>query len=141
MNLSMFFPLMAVPDAAAASGGGGIGSLVSSFVPFILIIGIFYLLIIRPQNKKQKEAQKMLANLKKGDRIITVGGIHGTIQSVKESSVIVKVDDYTKIEFSRSSISTVESGKEEKADKVEKIEDKKEEKAPDTNKDAKEESK
>jgi preprotein translocase subunit YajC len=121
MNLS-FFPLMGNLGAPASGGetGGGFGSLVSSFVPFILIIGIFYLLIIRPQNKKQKDTQKMLSNLKKGDRIVTIGGVHGTIQSVKESSVIVKVDEYTKMEFSRSAISNVDaSAKDEKSeDKV-----------------------
>jgi len=78
-------------------------------VPIVLVILIFYFLIIRPQNKKQKETQKMLANLKKGDKIVTIGGIHGTIQNVKEQAqtVIVKVDENAKLEFSRSAISTV----------------------------------
>jgi preprotein translocase subunit YajC len=62
----------------------------------------------------------MLSALKKGDRIVTIGGIHGTIQSVKEQSVIVKVDDSVKIEFSRSAISTVEvAAKEEKSESKE----------------------
>jgi preprotein translocase subunit YajC len=110
--------------ASAGPGAGGTGSIVSTFVPFILIIVIFYFLIIRPQNKKQKETQKMLSALKKGDRIITVGGIHGVISTVRESSVVVKVDENTKIEFSRSAIATVSE-----VGKVEKIEDKAEEKA------------
>jgi preprotein translocase subunit YajC len=97
-------------------GGSGATSLMT-FLPFIAIIAIFYFLIIRPQNKKQKETQKMLAALKKGDRVVTIGGIHGTIQSVKEQSVIVKVDDSVKIEFSRSAISTIEAAaKEEKSE-------------------------
>jgi preprotein translocase subunit YajC len=78
-----------------------------SFAPFILIIAIFYFLIIRPQNKKQKETQKMLSALKKGDKVVTVGGVHGTIASVKENSVLVKVDDNVKIEFSRSAIASI----------------------------------
>jgi preprotein translocase subunit YajC len=98
-----------------------------SFLPFILIIGIFYFLIIRPQNKKQKETQKMLSALKKGDKIVTIGGVHGTIQSVKESSVIVRVDDNCRIEFSRSAISGVDAAAKE--DKTEKIEDKTEDAA------------
>jgi preprotein translocase subunit YajC len=102
------------------------GSLMS-FLPFVLIIGIFYFLIIRPQNKKQKETQKMLAALKKGDKVVTIGGVHGTIQSVKEGSVIVKVDENCKMEFSRSAISSVEAAAKE--DKAEKIEDKTEETA------------
>jgi preprotein translocase subunit YajC len=92
------------------------------FVPFIAIIAIFYFLIIRPQNKKQKETQRMLGALKKGDRVVTIGGIHGVIQTVKEQSVILKVDDSVKLEFSRSAISSVESVAKE--DKPEKIEDK-----------------
>jgi len=114
MNTFVLPLLMGAPDQAAA--GGTTASLISTFVPFGLVILIFYFLIIRPQNKKQKETEKMLAALKKGDKIVTIGGIHGVIQSVKEGSVVVKVDDSTKIEFSRSAIaSVVESAKAEKA--------------------------
>ncbi|MCL2319856.1 MAG: preprotein translocase subunit YajC [Treponema sp.] len=88
------------------------------FLPLVAIIAIFYFLILRPQNKKQKDTQKMLAALKKGDRVVTIGGIHGVIQSVKESTVIVKVDDNVKLELSRSAISSVSSqAKEEKEEK------------------------
>jgi preprotein translocase subunit YajC len=114
--------LLGAPDAAAA--GAGPGSFVSTLVPFAMIIAIFYFLIIRPQNKKQKETQRMLSALKKGDKITTIGGIHGVIQSVKENSVIVKVDEDTKIEFSRSAISGVEASAKE--EKIEKLEEKKE---------------
>jgi len=89
-----------------------------SFLPLVAIIAIFYFLILRPQNKKQKETQKMISALKKGDRVITIGGVHGVIQSVKESTVIIKVDENTKMEFNRGAISSVSSqGKEEKDDK------------------------
>jgi preprotein translocase subunit YajC len=128
MNSFVFSLLLGAPDGAGA--GGGSGSLISTFIPFALIIGIFYFLIIRPQNKKQKETQRMLGALKKGDRVITIGGVHGVIQSVKESSVVVKVDENTKIEFSRSAISTVESGG--KNEKVEKADGKKTEAIEDT---------
>jgi len=107
--------LMAAPqsaDGAAASPGSGL----LSFLPLAAIIAIFYFMIIRPQSKKQKETQKMLAALKKGDRVVTIGGIHGTIQSVKESSVVVKVDENTKIEFTRSAVSSVESVSKDKDD-------------------------
>jgi preprotein translocase subunit YajC len=109
--------LMAAPQGGSE---GGPGSFVTTLIPFALIIGIFYFLIIRPQNKKQKETQRMLGALKKGDKVVTIGGIHGVIQSVKESSVIVKVDENTKMEFSRSAISNVVS-----EGKGEKIEEKK----------------
>jgi preprotein translocase subunit YajC len=114
--------LMAAPDGGAAPQGGGA---FLQFVPFIAIIAIFYFLIIRPQNKKQKETQRMLGALKKGDRVVTIGGIHGVIQTVKEHSIILKVDDNVKLEFNRSAISNVESvAKEEKPEKGGKIEDK-----------------
>ena len=82
------------------------GSLLSMILPIALIFVIFYFFIIRPQNKKQKETQKMIDALKKGDKIVTIGGIHGVISSTKEQSVIVKVDENAKIEFSRSAIAT-----------------------------------
>jgi preprotein translocase subunit YajC len=114
MNSFFFSLLMAAPQGAGDGASGPLGSL-GAFLPLIAIFGIFYFLIIRPQNKKQKETQKMLAALKKGDKIVTIGGIHGVIQSVKESTVIVRVDDNTKLEFSRSAVSNIESpGKEEK---------------------------
>ncbi|GHV68992.1 hypothetical protein AGMMS49928_09930 [Spirochaetia bacterium] len=117
MNSFALFLLMAPPQGAE---GGGAGSLITTFIPFILIIGIFYFLIIRPQNKKQKDTQKMLSALKKGDKIVTIGGVHGVIQSVKEHTVVVKVDENSRLEFSRSAISSVEA-----ASKEEKPEEKK----------------
>jgi preprotein translocase subunit YajC len=112
---------------AAPEGGASGGSAVLQFVPFIAIIAIFYFLIIRPQNKKQKETQRMLGALKKGDRVVTIGGIHGVIQTVREHSVILKVDDNVKLEFNRSAISSVETvAKEEKSEKSGKLEDKRE---------------
>ena len=105
MNTFVLPPLFAGPAGGAEAASGPAGIL--SFLPFILIIAIFYFLIIRPQNKKQKETQKMLEALKKGDKIVTIGGIHGTISNVKEKTVVVKVDDNTKLEFTRSAIATV----------------------------------
>jgi preprotein translocase subunit YajC len=122
---SFVLPLLLGAPQGGAGAGGGTSSMISTFVPFILIIAIFYFLIIRPQNKKQKETQKMLAAIKKGDKVVTVGGVHGVISTVRESSVVVKVDDNTKIEFSRSAIATVSE-----VSRVDKIEDKAEEKAP-----------
>jgi preprotein translocase subunit YajC len=114
----MFSLLLGAPQGGAE--GGGAGSMISTFIPFILIIGIFYFLIIRPQNKKQKDTQRMLSAVKKGDRIVTIGGVHGVIQNVKDSSVVVKVDENTKIEFSRSAIaSVVDAGGKAGKDKIE----------------------
>jgi len=105
MNNFVFYLLMAAPQ-----GGGeppGAGSLLTNIIPFAAIILIFYFLLIRPQNKKRKETEKMLSALKKGDKVVTIGGIHGTVQNVKESTVLLKVDENVKIEFLRSAVSSV----------------------------------
>lgn len=109
-----FIPFLQAAQGAAPSASAT-GSLVTSFLPIALIILIMYLFLIRPQSKRQKETEKMLNALKKGDKIITIGGIHGTISSVKEKTVIVKVDDDAKIEFNRTAISSVELSDAEKA--------------------------
>ena len=117
-----FIPFLQAGGAGSASTSS---SLVGSLLPFLLIIVIFYLFLIRPQNKKQKETQKMLDALKKGDKVITIGGIHGTVSSVKENTVIVKVDDACKLEFNRTAISSVELTEAEKAKLAEEANSKK----------------
>jgi len=115
MNNFVFSLLMAAPQAGDGAQGGG--SFITSIIPFAAIILIFYFLIIRPQNKKRKETEKMLSALKKGDKIVTIGGIHGTVQRVNESTVLVKVDDNVKIEFLRSAVSSVVTASKEIEDK------------------------
>ena len=100
---------------AAGSAPSASGSLLGTLFPFLLIIVIFYFFLIRPQNKKQKETEKMHNALKKGDKVITIGGIHGVVSSVKEKTVILKVDDDCKMEFNRTAISSVELSEAEKA--------------------------
>ena len=102
------------------------GNPILSFLPIILIIAIFYFLIIRPQNKKRKETEKMHAGLKKGDRVVTIGGLYGTIHSVKDTTVVLKADDNVKLEFLKSAISSIIT---QAAPKEEKIEEKEKEKA------------
>jgi len=77
-----------------------------SFLPFIAIFAVMYFLMIRPQQKKQKQHQAMLNELKKGDRIITSGGIYGTISGIKEKEaiLIIKIDDNVKVELARGSV-------------------------------------
>jgi preprotein translocase subunit YajC len=106
---------------AAPAAGNPTGSMISTLVTFGLVFVIFYFLIIRPQNKKQKEAKAMIAAVKKGDKVITAGGVHAVVYSVKEKTVILKVDENTKMEFSKSAIASVEIDKveakaEDKAD-------------------------
>jgi len=76
-------------------------------MPLILMFVIFYFLLIRPQQKKQKAHQKMISELKKNDDIITSGGIHGTIVNVKDATYTVRVDDNVKIEVSKSAVTGV----------------------------------
>lgn len=94
--------LMAAPGADGSSG-----SIVPTLVTFGLVFVIFYFLIIRPQNKKKKDAAELLKALKKGDHVVSIGGIHGTIQSLKDDTVVLKIDGSTKITMSRSAVSTV----------------------------------
>lgn len=91
------------------SGGSGQANPLALWLPIILIFAIMYFLIFRPQAKKQKQHRMMMDTLKKGDKIITAGGIYGTIVGVKEkeNSVIVKIDDNTKIELAKGSVAQV----------------------------------
>lgn len=102
-----------------AAAGNTSMSMVSTLITFGLVFVIFYFLIIRPQNKKQKEAKKMIEAVKKGDKVVTIGGVHGTVASVKDGTIVVKVDDTCKIEFSKSAISAVTAKGEEKPEDAE----------------------
>lgn len=73
----------------------------------ILIFVVFYFMLIRPQQKKQKETQKMLESLRSGDKVVTTAGIFGTVTNVKEKTVIVRIADNVKVEMLRSAIQTV----------------------------------
>jgi len=123
------YSLIMAMGTTATSADTTQGSMVTTLVTFGAIILIFYFLIIRPQKKRDKEAKDMLASMKKGDKIVTIGGIRGTVAVVKESTVVIKVDDNTRIEFSKNAISqildrkpeTASSSKKEKAEKVEKV--------------------
>ena len=86
---------------------GGMELILSSIVPFLLIIVIFYFLILRPQQKRQKERAKLLESIKKGDKVITAGGIHGTVEGLEEKTLLVKVADNVKLKMERSAISTI----------------------------------
>ncbi len=78
-----------------------------SFIPMVVVIGIIYFLIIRPQQRQQKEHRKMVDNLKAGDRVLTQGGIYGTVASLKGGIVQVKIAENTKVEVTRASITQV----------------------------------
>ncbi len=94
---------------AGGQGGAEGGSAFMSFLPLILIIVIMYFLILRPQAKKQKDRQKMLDAVKKGDEVVTAGGIHGKVVGLKNDDkvLLIKVDDNVKLEVDRTAISGI----------------------------------
>lgn len=100
-------------DATAAteelSGAATIVSLLGSLLPMILIFVVFYFFLIRPQRKKDKQVKDMLANLKNGDRVCTIGGIYGTIINIKDDTITLSVgNDNVKLVFARWAIRNVE---------------------------------
>ncbi|MDZ4133296.1 MAG: preprotein translocase subunit YajC [Dethiobacteria bacterium] len=80
---------------------------VGPFIPLILLFVIFYFLLIRPQQKTQKKRQEMLSNLKKGDRVVSIGGIHGVIKEIDETIISLRVADNLNLKFSRAAIDKV----------------------------------
>lgn len=93
--------------APPADGQGGSGGMISTLIMFGAIFAIFYFMIIRPQQKRQKEHQKMLEALQKGDKIVMTGGIHGTVAGIEEKTILVDVGNNVKIKFERSAIASV----------------------------------
>ncbi len=96
---------------APPSDGGGGGGFISTIIMFGAIFLIFYFMIIRPQQKRAKERDKLLSNLQKGDKIVTSGGIHGTIAGLDEKTALIQVSDNVKMKFERSAISSVIASK------------------------------
>jgi len=94
----------AMGQTAQNSGAQGAASGWVSFLPIILMILIFYLILIRPQQKKEKERKKMIESLQKGDRVLTAGGIYGVIDTVKDDLYVIKIASNAKVEFSKSAI-------------------------------------
>ncbi len=101
----MIFNFLFLMGGPGAQGAGGMTPML---LMFGAIFAIMYFLMIRPQQKKQREHQKMLEALQKNDRVVTIGGIYGTIQGIKEQdknkTIILKIDDNVKIEVKLSAI-------------------------------------
>jgi preprotein translocase subunit YajC len=93
---------------------GGGGNFLVAILPWLLIFGVFYVLIILPQRKRQRELQQTIANLKAGDRIVTSGGIIGTITAVRETSLLLRSADKSIIEVSRSAVAGLQTEEEKK---------------------------
>ena len=95
--------------AAAGGGGGGGGgtSAFSGFIPIILLFGVFYFLLIRPQQKKSKEHRGMIERLKRDDQVITTGGLYGRITGITENSVTLEIAEKVRVKVLRGQISAV----------------------------------
>ncbi|HHT36476.1 MAG: preprotein translocase subunit YajC [Candidatus Wallacebacter cryptica] len=87
----------------------GAGGLLGLLMPFVIMLVVVYFFMIRPQQAQQKERQAMLDALKKGDRIITIGGIHGEITKLSEDTVTIRVADKTEIVISKSGVGSVKN--------------------------------
>lgn len=81
-------------------------------LPFVLMFGVLYFLLIRPQQKRQRERTQLLSSLKKGDRVVTIGGLHGTIVDLTDEKATLKVGDNSRLVFERSAINAIASGDE-----------------------------
>jgi len=97
--------LYAMAQQPSTAQGGG--SAFISLVPIILIFVIFYLLLILPQQRKQKEHQKLLSSLKRGNKVITTGGIHGLITRVNDNTVMIKASEKCEITVDKSAVSRI----------------------------------
>ncbi|MEK7250433.1 MAG: preprotein translocase subunit YajC [Bacteroidota bacterium] len=92
---------------ASPPGDGGGGSLISTLIMFGSIIAIFWFMILRPQQKKGKQHQHMIDALKKGDKVVMSGGLHGTIAGLDEKTILVQVADNVKMKFDKGAIASV----------------------------------
>jgi preprotein translocase subunit YajC len=86
---------------------GGLGAL-GVLLPMILIIGVFYIIFIRPQKKRQRELQETISQLKAGDRVVTTGGIIGTITTVRDTSFLIRSADKSILEIARSAVAGIQ---------------------------------
>lgn len=100
-------------NAIALLQSGSGAAAVANFLPIVAIGLVFYFLVIAPANKQRKKQQEMLSTLKKGDRVLTTGGIYGTIQGVEPDAVYLKIAENTKVKVARSAISSIVSGESE----------------------------
>jgi preprotein translocase subunit YajC len=92
------------PAPAAPAAGGGLNSMLG-FLPIILIFAVLYFLMILPQQRRQKKHTQMLEQIKRGDRVVIGGGIHGIVSNVKEQTFLVKVAENTELEVDKSAVS------------------------------------
>ena len=94
---------MGTGGAGGAGGGGGLGA----FLPLIIIFAIFYFLLIRPQQRKAKQHKQLLSELRKGDKVVSSGGLHGVITGLSDDVLTVEISPKVRVKMSRGSISGI----------------------------------
>jgi len=116
MNLVYVFcvVLSGAVSVFAQGKGGGSGFAMGSLLPMMLVMFVvIYFFMIRPEQKRQKEKQNMLKNITKGAKVITIGGMHGTVSGVKDDHIMIRIADNTTVKFSKSAVATVTASKDE----------------------------
>ncbi|MBI3592656.1 MAG: preprotein translocase subunit YajC [Nitrospirae bacterium] len=101
------------PAPQGGGQAGGIQGMLGSLLPLVLIFVVFYFLLIRPQQKKAKEHKAMLDNIKKGDKVITAGGIYGVVESVGNNTLVLKIAENVKVKIGKGYIATVRPASDE----------------------------
>jgi preprotein translocase subunit YajC len=101
------------PASQGGAGQGGAAGLLGSLLPLVLIFVIFYFLLIRPQQKRSKEHKNMLENLKKGDKIITSGGIYGVVESVGTNTITIKIGENMKVKLGKTYVAALRAASDE----------------------------
>ncbi len=109
----MFLDIAYAMGPTPQGGQGGGAGMLTSLLPLILIFVIFYFLLIRPQQKRAKEHRQMLENIKKGDKVITSGGIYGVVENVGTNTVTLKIAENVKVKFGKGNIAAVRPPSEE----------------------------
>jgi len=94
--------------AMSSPGGAGGGSAIAGFVPIILMFGVFWFLIIRPQKKQADQRKAMLSAIKRGDKVVTNGGLFGTVRDVKSDRIVVTIAENIKVEVAKSSLTIID---------------------------------
>jgi preprotein translocase subunit YajC len=98
---------LALASMSPPGGAGGSSALLTQVVFFAAIFAIFYFLLIRPQQRQKREREQMLSAVKRGDRVVMSSGLHGTITSLSEQTVVLRVADQVKLEFDRAAIGRI----------------------------------
>ncbi|MGH7277129.1 MAG: preprotein translocase subunit YajC [Candidatus Rokuibacteriota bacterium] len=96
--------------ASGAPGGVGSNAMITQILFFAAIFAIFYFLLIRPQQKQKRERESMLSAIKRGDKVVTTSGLHGTVTGLNEHTVVLRVTDQVKLEFDKAAVGRIVEG-------------------------------